>query len=62
MPSTAMSIGAVEAAVAVARRQGLPVRAPVLLRDRSNVLVHLRPAPGSARSGVTGRDERARAG
>ncbi len=42
-------MSAVEAAVAVARAHGLRVDAPVVLRDRLNVLVHLRPAPVVAR-------------
>ncbi len=37
------------AAVAVARAHGLRVEAPVVLRDRLNVLIHLRPAPVVAR-------------
>jgi Ser/Thr protein kinase RdoA (MazF antagonist) len=40
---------ALNAAVAVARAHGLRVTAPVILRDRLNVLVHLRPAPVVAR-------------
>jgi Ser/Thr protein kinase RdoA (MazF antagonist) len=39
----------VGAAVEVARAQGLRVTDPVVLRDRLNVLVHLRPAPVVAR-------------
>lgn len=38
-----------DAAVAVARELGLGVTDPVVLRDRSNLLVHLRPAPVVAR-------------
>ena len=37
------------AAVAVARDHGLRVDDPVVLRDRLNVLIHLRPAPVVAR-------------
>jgi Phosphotransferase enzyme family len=37
------------AAGAVARREGLWVGEPVVLRDRGNLLVHLRPAPVVAR-------------
>jgi hypothetical protein len=40
---------AADAAVAVARAHGLRVEEPVVLRDRLNVLVHLRPAPVVAR-------------
>jgi Ser/Thr protein kinase RdoA (MazF antagonist) len=40
---------AVAAAVAVARAHGLRVDEPVVLRDRLNVLVRLRPAPVVAR-------------
>jgi len=39
----------VQTAVATARALGLDVRDPVVLRDRSNLLVHLRPAPVVAR-------------
>jgi Ser/Thr protein kinase RdoA (MazF antagonist) len=42
-------MNAVDAAVAVARAAGLRVDEPVVLRDRLNVLVHLRPAPVVAR-------------
>jgi hypothetical protein len=42
-------MSAVAAAVAVARAHGLLVDEPVVLRDRLNVLVHLRPAPVVAR-------------
>lgn len=38
-------MGAVEAAVGVARQQGLRVDEPVVLRDLTNVLVRLDPAP-----------------
>jgi hypothetical protein len=41
--------GALAAAVAVAERYGLRSHDPVILRDRLNVLVHLRPAPVVAR-------------
>jgi Ser/Thr protein kinase RdoA (MazF antagonist) len=41
--------GALNAAVAVAEANGLRVGDPVILRDRLNVLVHLRPAPVVAR-------------
>jgi hypothetical protein len=42
-------MSAVAAAVAVAAAHGLRVTDPVVLRDRLNVLVHLRPAPVVAR-------------
>jgi aminoglycoside phosphotransferase (APT) family kinase protein len=51
---------AVDAAVAIARANGLRVEAPVVLRDRLNVLVHLRPAPVVAR--VAGTIARVRPG
>lgn len=38
-----------DAAVTTARELGLEVRDPVVLRDRSNLLVHLRPTPVVAR-------------
>lgn len=38
-----------EAALSLARAHGLAVRSPVVLRDLSNLLVHLRPAPVVAR-------------
>jgi Ser/Thr protein kinase RdoA (MazF antagonist) len=44
---------AVDAAVAVAREAGLEVREPRVLRDLTNVLVHLAPAPVVARVPVT---------
>jgi hypothetical protein len=44
---------AVEAAVGVARDLGLRVREPRVLRDVTNVLVHLAPAPVVARVPVT---------
>ncbi len=50
----------VDAAVAVARAHGLRVEEPVVLRDRLNVLVLLRPAPVVAR--VAGTIARVRPG
>ncbi len=50
----------VEAAVAVAEAHGLKVAEPVVLRDRLNVLIHLRPAPVVAR--VAGTIARVRPG
>ncbi len=44
---------AIEAAAGVARGLGLRVRDPVVLRDLTNVLVHLAPAPVVARVPVT---------
>lgn len=44
---------AVDAATAVAREVGLMVRDPRVLRDVTNVLVHLAPAPVVARVPVT---------
>ena len=44
---------ALDAAVAVAERAGLAVREPRLLRDLTNVLVHLAPEPVVARVPVT---------
>jgi Ser/Thr protein kinase RdoA (MazF antagonist) len=44
---------ALDAAVAVARGAGLDVREPRLLRDLTNVLVHLAPEPVVARVPVT---------
>lgn len=44
---------AVAAAVAVGRRLGLKVVEPLVLRDLTNVLVHLAPAPVVARVPVT---------
>jgi phosphotransferase family enzyme len=44
---------AVEAAVAVARRLGLPAETPRVLGEHSNVLVHLAPAPVVARVPLT---------
>lgn len=41
------------AALAVAREHGLHVRDPLVLRDLTNVLVHLRPAPVVARVPLT---------
>jgi hypothetical protein len=40
---------ALEAVLSLARAHGLALRSPVVLRDLSNVLVHLRPAPVVAR-------------
>jgi Ser/Thr protein kinase RdoA (MazF antagonist) len=51
---------ALSAAVAVATAHGLKVTDPVVLRDRLNVLVHLRPAPVVAR--VAGTIARVRPG
>jgi hypothetical protein len=51
---------AVDAAVSVARQHGLEVTEPHVLRDRLNVLVHLRPAPVVAR--VAGTIARVRPG
>jgi aminoglycoside phosphotransferase (APT) family kinase protein len=45
--------GAVEAAVAVGRRLGLAIEEPRVLRDLTNVLVHLAPSPVVARVPVT---------
>jgi Phosphotransferase enzyme family len=42
-----------EAAVSLARAHGLAVDEPVVLRDLSNLLVHLRPAPVVARVATT---------
>jgi aminoglycoside phosphotransferase (APT) family kinase protein len=44
---------ALRAACAVARRQGLPADEPRIVRDVTNVLVHLAPAPVVARVPVT---------
>src|SRR5688500_16639544 len=44
---------AVRAAVGAARRFGLPTAAPHVLRDLTNVLVHLAPAPVVARVPLT---------
>jgi hypothetical protein len=43
----------VTAALNSARRHGLPVDSPVVLRDLTNVLVHLAPAPVVARVPIT---------
>jgi hypothetical protein len=43
----------VDAALRTARRLGLPVGSPVVLRDLTNVLVHIAPAPVVARVPVT---------
>jgi Ser/Thr protein kinase RdoA (MazF antagonist) len=53
-------MNSVDAAVAVAREHGLRVDEPVVLRDRLNLLVHLRPAPVVAR--VAGTIARVRPG
>jgi Ser/Thr protein kinase RdoA (MazF antagonist) len=45
---------AVEAATAVAARLGLDVREPRLIRDLTNVIVHLAPAPYVARVAESG--------
>jgi hypothetical protein len=42
-------VSAADAAVAVARAHGLRVEEPVVIRDRLNMLVHLRPTPVVAR-------------
>jgi hypothetical protein len=42
-----------EAAVSLARSHGLSVEEPVVLRDLSNLLVHLRPSPVVARVATT---------
>ena len=52
---------AVEAAVRVAWDLGLPVEKPVVLRDLTNVLVHLAPSPVVARVPVTYARARGRA-
>lgn len=44
---------AVAAALAAAASQGLPTAAPVVVRDVTNVLVHLAPAPVVARVPIT---------
>lgn len=49
MTSAADTHRALSAAVAVARELGLRVGDPVVLKDGSNLLVHLRPAPVVAR-------------
>ena len=43
----------VDAALQAAQRHGLPVDSPVVLRDLTNVLVHLTPAPVVARVPIT---------
>src|SRR5204862_7015324 len=48
-----LSKRAVEAALGVARGQGLGVREPTVLGDSTNVLVHLAPAPVVARVATT---------
>jgi phosphotransferase family enzyme len=47
------SESAIRAALAVARSEGIAVREPVVVRDRTNVLVHLAPAPIVARVPLT---------
>lgn len=44
-----LSVRALRAAVAVARELGLAVTDPEILRDRGNLIVHLRPSPVVAR-------------
>jgi Phosphotransferase enzyme family len=44
---------ALAAVRAAARAQGLPTESPVIVRDLTNVLVHLAPAPVVARAPVT---------
>jgi hypothetical protein len=46
-------VGAVDAALAVARAQGLPTGRPRVIRDLTNVLIHLEPAPVVARVQLT---------
>lgn len=48
-----MSARAVAAAIAVAAERGVSCRTPLVLRDLTNVLVHLAPAPIVARVPVT---------
>jgi Phosphotransferase enzyme family len=47
-----------ETALSLAREHGLRVTSPVVLRDSSNLLVHLRPAPVVARVATTTSDAR----
>jgi hypothetical protein len=47
------SEAALRAALAAARAQGIAVREPVVVRDLTNVLVHLAPAPMIARVPLT---------
>jgi len=58
MPAAATPSSAVAAAVAVARAHGLRVTEPRVLRERLNVLVHLRPTPVLARVAGTIADVR----
>ena len=51
--TTDLSKRAVEAAVAVAEAHGLRCAKPTVLADRSNVIVHLHPAPVVARVATT---------
>ncbi len=51
--TTDLSKRAVEAAVAVAEAHGLRCAKPIVLADRSNVIVHLHPAPVVARVATT---------
>lgn len=53
LPTSELSIRAVAAAVAIARAHGLRCTTPAVLADRSNVLVHLQPAPVVARVATT---------
>src|SRR3989442_10987363 len=46
-------MSAVDAALTVARAHGLPTGRPRLLRDLTNVIVHLEPAPVVARVPIT---------
>ena len=48
-----LSTRALEAAVAVAEAHGLRCAKPIVLADRSNVIVHLHPAPVVARVATT---------
>lgn len=48
-----LSTRALEAAVAVAKAHGLACKEPIVLADRSNVIVHLSPAPVVARVATT---------
>jgi hypothetical protein len=48
-PRSLVSRRALDAAVAIARGHGVRCDAPVVLRDASNLLVHLAPAPVVAR-------------
>ena len=52
-PTSARSVRAVAAAVALARVHGVRCSTPVVLAERSTVLVHLRPAPVVARVATT---------